>query len=375
MSPGFCYPENPFVIHILFPARPMTAYILRRILLMIPTLLGIMAVTFTVIQFVPGGPVERMMAVIEARQAGMAGDVSQAGSGSGVYRGAKGLDPAQIEALNRLYGFDRPAPERFWIMMKNYLTFEFGESYYHHRQVAELVIDKLPVSISLGMWTFLLTYLVSIPLGIRKAVRHGSTFDAATSTLILVGYSIPGFVLGVLLIVLFGGGSFWNLFPLRGLVSDHWESLSWAGRITDYLWHMTLPILASVVGSFAVTTMLTKNSFLDEISRQYVTTARAKGLSENAVLYRHVFRNAMIPLITGFPASFVGAFFSGSLLLETIFSLDGLGLLGYASVINRDYPVVMATLYFYSLLGLFTKLLTDLTYVWIDPRISFEGRA
>ncbi|MBF0125756.1 MAG: microcin C ABC transporter permease YejB [Magnetococcales bacterium] len=352
----------------------MTAYVLRRLLLMIPTLLGIMAVTFVVIQFVPGGPVEQMIARMEQGVNSGHGEVSGGGgSGGGLYRGAKGLDPAQIDALKQLYGFDRPAHERFALMIWNYLRFDFGESYYYHRTVTELVIDKLPVSISLGMWTFLLTYLVSIPLGIRKAVRHGDRFDAATSVMILAGYSIPGFVLGVLLIVLFGGGSFWDLFPIRGLVSDDWDSLSWFGRVVDYLWHMALPVTASVVGSFAVMTMLTKNSFLEEISRQYVLTARAKGLTERAVLYRHVFRNAIIPLVTGFPGSFVAAFFSGSLLIETIFTLDGLGLLGYESVINRDYPVVLATLYFYTLLGLLTKLITDLTYVVADPRITFDS--
>lgn len=353
----------------------MAAYIFRRLLLMIPTLFGIMLVTFAVLQFVPGGPVERMISQLEQNHGmgGGTGGVEAAGGNvASHYRGGKGLDAEQIEALNKLYGFDKPTHERFILMLGNYLRFDFGESYYHHRRVVDLVIDKLPVSISLGMWTFFITYLVSIPLGIRKAVRHGSPFDTVTSTLILAGYSIPGFVLGVLLIVLFGGGSFWDLFPMRGIVSDGWESFSWPIRIADYLWHMALPITASVVGSFAVMTMLTKNSFLEEISKQYVLTARARGLSERAVLYRHVFRNAMIPLVTGFPGSFVAAFFSGSLLIETIFSLDGLGLLGYESVINRDYPVVMATLYFYTLLGLLTKLLTDLTYVWIDPRISFD---
>lgn len=350
----------------------MGAYILRRLLLIIPTLFGIMAVTFLVIQFVPGGPVEQMIAQMEQRTSSSHGEVAASTSG-GLYRGAKGLNPNQIEALKKLYGFDRPAYERFGLMIWNYLRFDFGESYYYHRSVTALVIDKLPVSISLGLWTFFLTYLVSIPLGIRKAVRHGDRFDAITSVIILAGYSIPGFVLGVLLIVLFGGGSFWDLFPIRGLVSDNWESLSWPARIVDYLWHMVLPVTASVVGSFAVMTMLTKNSFLEEISKQYVLTARAKGLTESAVLYRHVFRNAIIPLVTGFPGSFVAAFFSGSLLIETIFSLDGLGLLGYESVINRDYPVVLATLYFYTLLGLITKLITDLTYVVADPRITFES--
>ncbi|MEG3641036.1 microcin C ABC transporter permease YejB [Magnetococcus sp. PR-3] len=346
----------------------MLTYILRRLLLMIPTLLGIMIITFAVIQFVPGGPVERMVALLEKSEGG--GEVSS-GGGAG-YRAAKGLDNEQIEQLKKLYGFDKPAHERFIQMVGNFITFEFGHSYYHHKSVTELVVEKLPVSISLGVWTFLLTYLISIPLGIRKAVQHGSRFDSMTSILVLAGYSIPGFVLGIMLLVLFGGGSFWDIFPLRGLVSDNWESLSWPAQIADYLWHMVLPITASVVGSFAVMTMLTKNSFLEEISKQYVITARAKGLGERQVLYGHVFRNALIPLVTGFPSAFVGAFFSGSLLIETIFSLDGLGLLGYESIINRDYPVVMATLYFFTLLGLISKLITDITYVLVDPRITFE---
>nr|CRH04954.1 Inner membrane ABC transporter permease protein [Candidatus Magnetococcus massalia] len=350
----------------------MWSYILRRLLLMIPTLIGIMAITFLVIQFVPGGPVERMVALMEQQQQGGGGGEVSSGGGAG-YRGAKGLDPEQVEQLRQLYGFDKPPWERFTLMLENFLTFEFGDSYYHHKSVTQLVVEKLPVSISLGVWTFLLTYLISIPLGIRKAVNQGTRFDAVTSVLVLAGYSVPGFVLGILLLVLFGGGSFWDLFPLRGIVSDNWESLSWPMRIVDYLWHMVLPITASVVGSFAVMTMLTRNSFLEEISKQYVITARAKGLNENQVLYGQVFRNAMIPLVTGFPSAFVAAFFSGSLLIETIFSLDGLGLLGYESVINRDYPVVMATLYFFTLLGLISKLITDITYVLIDPRITFEG--
>lgn len=350
----------------------MVSYVLRRLLLMIPTLFGVMAVTFLVIQFVPGGPVERMVSLMEkGRQLG--GEVSVSSpSVSSHYRGARGLDPEQIEQLRRLYGFDKPPLSRFFSMMWNYLCLDFGDSYYYHRSVVQLVTEKMPVSISLGVWTFFLTYFISIPLGIRKAVRHQSRFDSVTSTLILTGYSIPGFVLGILLIVLFGGGSFWNFFPMRGLVSDHWNDLSMVGKVIDYLWHMVLPITASVVGSFAVMTMLTKNSFLEEIGKQYVLTARAKGLGEGAILYRHIFRNAMIPLVTGFPGSFVAAFFSGSLLIETIFSLDGLGLLGYESVINRDYPVVMATLYFFTVLGLITKLLADIAYVLVDPRITFE---
>jgi len=348
----------------------MLNYILKRLLLMIPTLFGVMLVTFVVTQFVPGGPVEQLMAQLK----GQAAAHGEASSGvEGLYRGAKGLDEERLAELRTLYGFDKPAWQRFGEMIANYLTFNLGESYFHHQSVVDLVISKLPVSISLGVWTFLITYLTCIPLGVAKAVRDGSTFDVVTSTMILVGYAIPGFVLGVTLLVLFGGGSFWDIFPLRGLTSDNWAQLPWYSQVLDYLWHMVLPITASVVGSFAVMTMLTKNSFIEEIRKQYVLTARAKGLSENRVLYGHVFRNAIIPLITGFPAAFIGAFFSGSLLIETIFSLDGLGLLSYESVIKRDYPVVLGTLYLFTLLGLLAKLLTDLCYVWIDPRIQFSS--
>ncbi len=348
----------------------MAAYLLKRFLLMIPTLIGVMLITFAITQFVPGGPVEQL--VHQLTRHGTQGEASGGTSGS-LYRGAGGLDQQRIDELKALYGFDKPAYERFFEMMKNYFVFNLGDSYYHHQSVMQLVISKLPVSISIGLWTFFLVYLTCIPLGIAKAVRDGTTFDVATSTIILVGYAIPGFVLGITLLVLFGGGSFWNLFPLRGLVSDNWAELGWFAKITDYLWHMVLPITASVVGSFAVMTMLTKNSFLEEIRKQYVLTARSKGLSENTVLYKHVFRNAMIPLITGFPAAFIGAFFSGSLLIETIFSLDGLGLLSYESVIKRDYPVVLGTLYLFTLIGLIAKLLSDLAYVLIDPRIQFES--
>jgi len=348
----------------------MAAYLLKRFLLMIPTLIGVMLITFAITQFVPGGPVEQL--VHQLTRHGTQGEASGGTSGS-LYRGAGGLDQQRIGELKALYGFDKPAHERFFEMMKNYFVFNLGDSYYHHQSVMQLVISKLPVSISIGLWTFFLVYLTCIPLGIAKAVRDGSTFDVATSTIILIGYAIPGFVLGITLLVLFGGGSFWNVFPLRGLVSDNWAELGWFAKITDYLWHMVLPITASVVGSFAVMTMLTKNSFLEEIRKQYVLTARSKGLSENTILYKHVFRNAMIPLITGFPAAFIGAFFSGSLLIETIFSLDGLGLLSYESVIKRDYPVVLGTLYLFTLLGLIAKLLSDLAYVLIDPRIQFES--
>ncbi|PKM42602.1 MAG: microcin ABC transporter permease [Gammaproteobacteria bacterium HGW-Gammaproteobacteria-1] len=347
----------------------MAAYILKRLLLMVPTLIGVLLITFIVIQFVPGGPVEQLVAQLKGQ--GAHGEVS-AGT-EGLYRGAKGLDEERIAELKAFYGFDKPAWQRFAAMLGNYLTFNLGDSYFHHQSVLELVLDKLPVSVSIGLWTFFITYLACIPLGIAKAVRDGSRFDLVTSTLILIGYAIPGFVLGIALLVLFGGGSFWDLFPLRGLTSDNWEQMSLLGKVLDYLWHMVLPITASVVGSFAVMTMLTKNSFLEEIRKQYVLTARAKGLSENAVLYRHVFRNAIIPLITGFPSAFLAAFFTGSLLIETIFSLDGLGLLSYESVLKRDYPVVMGTLYLFTLIGLVGKLLTDICYVLVDPRIQFEA--
>ena len=347
----------------------MFAYISKRLLLMIPTLFGVMLITFAVTQFVPGGPVEQLVSQLE----GKSGTGEASAGTSGLYRGAHGLDPEQIAEINALYGFDKPVHERFISMMKNYLTFEFGESYFHNKSVIELIIDKLPVSISLGMWTFFIVYLTCIPLGIAKAVRDGTTFDVVTSTLILIGYSIPGFVLGIAMIVLFGGGSFFDIFPLRGIVSDHWDTLPWYDKILDYLWHMVLPITASVIGSFAVMTMLTKNSFIEEIRKQYVLTARAKGVTENRVLYGHVFRNAIIPLVTGFPAAFIGAFFTGSLLIETLFTLDGLGLLSYESVLKRDYPVVLGTLYLFTLLGLFAKLMADISYVLIDPRIHFES--
>ncbi len=346
----------------------MGGYILKRLLLMIPTLFGVMLITFAITQFVPGGPVERLVAQLSGYGAG--GDTTS----GGLYQGNKGLDQERVEQLKKLYGFDKPPLARFLDMMRQYLVFDFGHSYYHHMSVAQLVVSKLPVSMSLGLWTFLIVYSVCIPLGIAKAVRDGSAFDVATSTVILVGYAIPGFVLGIVLIVLFGGGSFWSVFPLRGLVSDNWHQLGWAGKVLDYLWHMVLPVTASTVGSLAVMTLLTKNSFLEEIRKQYVVTARAKGLEEGQVLYRHVFRNAIIPIITGFPGSFITAFFTGSLLIETIFSLDGMGLLAYESVMNRDYPVVLGTLYFFTIIGLVSRLLSDLSYVLVDPRISFEAR-
>ena len=344
------------------------SYILKRILLMLPTLLGVVMITFAVIQFVPGGPVEQ--ALIEMKGLGGGGEAS--GGGASQYRGRQGIDTERVNEIKALYGFDKPPVERFWQMLKGFATFDLGKSFYHHGDVWQLVKSKMPVSITIGLWTFFLTYLISVPLGIAKAVREGSGFDSATSALVLVGYSIPGFVLGVFLLVVFGGGSFVQWFPLRGLTSDDWATLSLVGKVKDYLWHITLPVIASVAGSFAVMTMLTKNTFLEEIRKQYVLTARAKGLSENKVLYKHVFRNALIPLVTGFPAAFIGAFFAGSLLIETLFSLDGLGLLSYESVIRRDYPVVMGTLYLFTLIGLLTKLISDLCYVWVDPRVKFD---
>jgi microcin C transport system permease protein len=367
----------------------MLAYILRRLLLVVPTLLGIMLVNFVVIQAAPGGPIERVIAELSGTAAGATarltggggvGEVARPAPGasheaSSPYRGAQGLDPAFIAELERLYGFDKPPVERFLTMLWNYVRFDFGESYFRNIRVIDLVLEKMPVSISLGLWTTLLTYLISIPLGIRKAVRDGTPFDVWTSGVIIVGYAIPSFLLAVLLIVLFAGGSYLQIFPLRGLVSDNWHMLSWPARILDYLWHMTLPIFAMLVGSFATLTMLTKNSFLEEINKQYVMTARAKGLGERQVLYRHVFRNAMLIVIAGFPSAFVGVLFTGALLIEIIFSLDGLGLLGYEAALNRDYPVMFGTLFMFTLLGLILKIVSDLTYVLVDPRIDFEARA
>ncbi|MEY4767276.1 MAG: microcin transporter permease YejB [Pseudomonadota bacterium] len=346
----------------------MWAYILKRILLMVPTLLGVLLVTFAVIQFVPGGPVEQVVSQLSGRTTG-----GEAAGPNMAYRGRQGVDPAQVEELKKFYGFDKPAPERFVRMVVSYAQFDLGQSFVHHKGVWELVKDKLPVSITLGLWTFFISYLVSVPLGIAKAVRAGSRFDVVSSVLVLVGYAVPGFVLGVALLVLFGGGSFLQWFPLRGLTSPNWDQLSWGAKVLDYLWHITLPVTASVVGSFAMITMLTKNAFLDEIRKQYVVTARAKGLDERRVLWKHIMRNALLPLVTGFPAAFIGAFFTGSLLIETLFSLDGLGYLSYQSVLRRDYPVVLGTLYLFTLIGLFTKLISDLCYVWVDPRVKFDA--
>lgn len=363
----------------------MTAYIIRRLLLIVPTLLGIMIINFIIVQAAPGGPVEQ--AIAELTQIGgpatqrvtrAGGDFASGGGGviqsEGGYRGARGLDPAFIEELEKQFGFDKPPVERFLLMMGQYLTFDFGESFFRDRPVIDLVLEKMPVSISLGLWTTLITYLVSIPLGIAKAVRDGSRFDVWTSGIIIVGYAIPSFLFAVLLLVLFAGGSYLDWFPMRGLVSDNWEELSLGGKILDYLWHMTLPILSMVVGGFATLTMLTKNSFLDQIQQQYVITARAKGLSERRVLYGHVFRNSMLLVIAGFPAAFVSILFTGSLLIEVIFSLDGLGLLGFEAAINRDYPIMFGTLFFFSLLGLVMNLIGDIMYTVVDPRIDFEAR-
>lgn len=355
----------------------MLAYIVRRLLLIIPTLFGILLINFLIIQAAPGGPVDQMIANLEGFE-GATSRISgssqgEVASGSN-YRGGQGLDPDIIAEIERMYGFDKPAHERFWLMIKGYLTFDFGDSFFRDASVIELIKEKMPVSISLGLWTTVLTYLISIPLGIRKAIRHGSAFDIWTSSLIIVGYAIPGFLLAILLIVLFAGGSYFDWFPLRGLTSNNWQELTLGAKITDYLWHMVLPISAMVVGSFATLTMLTKNCFLDEIGKQYVTTARAKGLSERRVLYGHVFRNAMLLIIAGFPSALISVFFTGALLIEVIFSLDGLGLLGFEAAINRDYPLMFGTLYIFTLLGLVVKLIGDIAYTLIDPRIDFESR-
>jgi microcin C transport system permease protein len=364
----------------------MAAYVLRRLLLMIPTLFGIMVLNFIVIQAAPGGPVEQILAQLQGKNVSATARFSGGGSEVGArtagpqgtvatkYRGAQGIDPQLIRDLERQFGFDKPAPERFFIMMRNYLRFDLGESFFRSRSVLQLLIDRLPVSISLGLWTTLFTYLISIPLGVAKAVRDGSRFDVWTSAVVIVGNAIPSFLFAILLIVLFAGGSYWQWFPLRGLVSDNWHDLSWPHRILDYFWHMTLPIIALTIGAFAGLTMLTKNSFLEEINKQYVMTAKAKGLTENRVLYGHVFRNGMLLVIAGFPSAFIGILFSGAMLIEIIFSLDGLGLLGFNAAINRDYPVMFGTLYIFSLLGLIMNLISDMMYVVVDPRIDFETR-
>lgn len=341
----------------------MLIYLLKRLLLMVPTLFGVLLITFCVIQFVPGGPVEQYLAEAKAGK-------GQGAEGGLSYRGAQGVDPERLNQIKALYGFDKPAPERFWRMLVQFAKLDLGQSFFQNKSVWELMKDKLPVSMTLGLWTFFISYGVAVPLGVAKAVRAGSRFDWVTTLFILLGYAIPGFVLGVALLVIFGGQLEW--FPLRGLTSNNWDELSWGGKVVDYLWHITLPVIAMVLGSFAVTAMLTKNAFLEEIRKQYVVTARAKGLSERQVLWKHVFRNALIPIITGFPAAFIGSFFAGSLLIETLFSLDGLGLLSFESVIRRDYPVVLGTLFFFTLIGLLTKIVSDLSYVWVDPRVKFD---
>ena len=359
----------------------MGAYILRRLLLVIPTLLGIMIINFVLTQFVPGGPIETIIArmegggdVFETIAGGNAdADVGRE-EGSSAYPGANGLSKDFIDELERQFGFDKPPLERFLNMMWNYMRFDFGESYFRSISVVDLVLEKMPVSITLGLWSTLIAYIISIPLGIKKAVRDGSRFDTATSAAIIVAYAIPGFLFAILLIVLFAGGSYWRVFPLRGLTSPNFEDLTLIGKVLDYFWHIALPVLASTISAFATLTLLTKNSFLDEIKKQYVITAKAKGLSESRVLYGHVFRNAMLIVISGFPALFIGVFFGGSLIIETLFSLDGLGRLGFEAAVARDYPVVFGTLFAFSLMGLIIGIVTDITYVFIDPRIDFEGR-
>ncbi|HAO33012.1 MAG TPA: microcin C ABC transporter permease YejB [Candidatus Competibacter sp.] len=366
----------------------MYAYILRRLALIPLTLFGIIAINFAIVQIAPGGPVEQLLAQLkdtavsattrvgggEGAEAGRGSTGQQGAGGNGAYRGAQGLDPAFIAELNRQFGFDQPAYVRFGRMIRDYLSFDLGRSYFRDRDVLDLVLDKLPVSISLGVWSTLLIYLISIPLGIAKAVRDGSRFDVLSSAAVIVGYAIPAFLFAILLVIVFAGGRYLDWFPLRGLVSDNWADLSWPARIVDYFWHLTLPVTAMVIGGFASLTMLTKNSFLDEINKHYVMTARAKGLNEQQVLYGHVFRNAMLLVIAGFPATLVGMLFTGSLLIEVIFSLDGLGLLGFEAVIKRDYPVMFGTLYVFSLIGLLLNLVSDLTYRWVDPRIDFAAR-
>jgi len=361
----------------------MAPYILRRLLLVIPTLLGILLVNFTLTQFVPGGPVEQAIARAQGEGdvfGGFAGNNNDAGAddlntaSDSTYVGARGLPPEFIAELEREFGFDKPPVQRFLNMLWNYARFDFGESYFRSISVIDLVIEKLPVSITLGLWSTIIAYLVSIPLGIRKAVRDGTPFDTWTSGAIIAAYAIPGFLFAILLLVMFAGGTYWQIFPLRGLTSDNFDDLSAWGKVIDYFWHITLPVLAGTIGAFATLTLLTKNSFLDEIKKLYVMTARAKGLSERQVLYGHVFRNAMLIVIAGFPAVFIGVFFGGSLIIETIFSLDGLGRLGFEAAVARDYPIVFGTLYIFGLMGLLVGILSDLMYVFVDPRIDFERR-
>ena len=359
----------------------MGNYIFRRLLLMIPTLFGILIINFAVVQVAPGGPVEQMIANLQgygdtatARFSSGNEIMNTGASNNNRYRGAQGLSAETIDQIEAMFGFDKPAHERFINMLVDYLHFDFGESFFRNASVIDLIIEKMPVSISLGLWSTLIIYLISIPLGIKKAVRHGSQFDIISSSIITLLYAIPGFLLAILLIVFFAGGSYFDWFPLRGLTSNNFEELSFIGKIGDYLWHLTLPLIAFTIGGFATLTMLTKNSFLDEINKQYVITAKAKGLSENRVLYGHVFRNAMLIIISGFPAAFISIFFTGSLLIEVVFSLDGLGLLSFESVVNRDYPVFFGTLFIFTLLGLVVKLISDLIYIMVDPRIDFQSQ-
>lgn len=361
----------------------MLRYILNRLLLMIPTLFGIMLINFVIIQAAPGGPIEQILSRlrgqasdVDSRLGGGQSEGSQLGTGAQIdsnYRGAQGIDPAFIKELEVQFGFDKPAHERFFKLIKNYITLDFGKSYFKDQQVIDLIADKLPVSISLGVWTLFLVYMISIPLGILKATKDGTTFDVWTSGVIIIGYAIPSFLFALFLIVIFAGGSFYSIFPIRGLISDNWEDLSFFAQIKDYLWHITLPITAMVIGGFAKLTLLTKNSFLDEIGKQYVLTARAKGLSQGRILYGHVFRNALLIVIAGFPAAFIGILFTSSLLIEVLFSLDGLGLLGFESALSRDYPVMFGTLYIYTLIGMALHLLGDITYMLVDRRIDLAA--
>lgn len=356
----------------------MGAYLLKRLALMIPTLIGIITLNFFIIQAAPGGPVEQMIAKVEAldslgRLGSGGGEVASGAKGS--YRGSQGLDEALVKEIERLYGFDKPLLERYALMMKNFLMFELGESFYRQEKVVDLIIERLPVSVSLGFWSTILIYLISIPLGIKKAMRHGSAFDGVSSFVVVLGSAIPVFLLAIALVILLAGGSYWSLFPLRGLVSEDFSELSWGAKILDYFWHITLPVLSLTLGGFASLTLLSKNSFLEEINKQYVLLARAKGASEGRILYRHVFRNAMLVVISTFPAAFVAMFFTGSLLVEVVFSLEGLGLLGFEATISRDYPLIFGTLYIFTLLGLLATLASDLTYALVDPRIDFKERA
>jgi len=361
----------------------MTAYIFRRLLLVIPTLWAIITINFFIIQIAPGGPVEQAIAQLEGRNSGIMERFTGGGSdietskvddGKAGYKGSRGLDPEVVEEIKKQFGFDKPILERYWDMLKNYATFNFGESLFKGGNVIDLIIDRLPVSISLGLWSTLIIYLLSIPLGVLKAIHHGSRFDIWSSAVVIIGYAIPGFLFAIILIIFFASGNYFSWFPLRGLVSSNFEQLTWYQQIVDYFWHLTLPILAMVIGGFATLSMLTKNSFLDEINKQYVVTARAKGLDEKRILYKHVFRNAMLIIIAGFPSAFISMFFTGSMLIEVMFSLEGIGLLGFESTIQRDYPVVFSSLYIMTLLGLILSIISDLTYTWVDPRIDFEAR-